>query len=220
MRSSPFSIQITLLQMRRSTVVECETMQHRCPAADQLADALFALFAEKAVPHAEHLIQDEHPGHLTGRRDGEGQARYHAGGIMTHLFFHEPFQSGKRDDLFIMRVEKGAAVPAQRAVEIHILPAAELMVETCAQRQRVICLRSARTVPSLGAYVPQMMRSSVLLPEPLVPTMPTTSPRRTVKLTAHSAVNHSCLRSCLSVRTTRSFRLSGASLSNKKRIVT
>ena len=136
MRSSPFSIQIARLQMRRSAAVECETMSTAAPALDELTDALLALFPEKAIADTEHLIEDEHPGHLAGSSDGKSQPRHHARRIMTHLFFHEALQAGKSDDLRIMRVEKSAAVSADGAIEIDILPAAELMVKARAQRQQ------------------------------------------------------------------------------------
>ena len=46
MRSSPFSIQSTLLQMRRSTVVECETMSTAVP--QMISSRMrFSLFSRK-----------------------------------------------------------------------------------------------------------------------------------------------------------------------------
>ena len=44
------------------------------------------------------------------------------------------------------------------------------------------------TLPALGVRVPQMICNSVDLPEPLRPTIPTTSPRATSKLMSCSAL--------------------------------
>ncbi len=43
--------------------------------------------------------------------------------------------------------------------------------------------------PAVGCSVPQTICSSVDLPEPLRPMMPTVSPRPTSKLTSESAAN-------------------------------
>ncbi len=45
------------------------------------------------------------------------------------------------------------------------------------------------TSPCVGASVPAMICSRVLLPLPFRPMMPTASPRSTVRLTSSSAVN-------------------------------
>ena len=45
----------------------------------------------------------------------------------------------------------------------------------------------SRTSPSVARVVPVMILSSVLLPAPLKPTMPTASPGDTVKLMSRSA---------------------------------
>src|SRR6266851_2863880 len=54
---------------------------------------------------------------------------------------------------------------------------------------------SSMTLPELGASRPPTMRNSVLLPQPLVPTMPTISPRSTARSMSASASN--LLETCL-----------------------
>src|SRR5229473_2347733 len=54
------------------------------------------------------------------------------------------------------------------------------------------------TLPELGASRPPTMRNSVLLPQPLVPTMPTISPRSTARsMSASAASSSNLLETCL-----------------------
>ena len=62
-----------------------------------LRQSLFTTFAKRPVPHAHHLIQDEHVGH-DGRRNGKPQAGQHSGGIGPHRLVDEVFQFRKFDD--------------------------------------------------------------------------------------------------------------------------
>src|SRR5260370_4845499 len=57
---------------------------------------------------------------------------------------------------------------------------------------------SSMTLPELGASRPPTIRKSVLLPQPLVPTMPTISPRSTAKsMSASAASSSNLLETCL-----------------------
>src|SRR5216684_6224356 len=57
---------------------------------------------------------------------------------------------------------------------------------------------SSMTLPELGASRPPTMRNSVLLPQPLVPTMPTISPRSTARsMSASAASSSNLLETCL-----------------------
>src|SRR5258708_68184 len=57
---------------------------------------------------------------------------------------------------------------------------------------------SSRTLPELGASRPPTMRNSVLLPQPLVPAMPTISPRSTARsMSASAASSSNLLETCL-----------------------
>ena len=74
--------------------------------------------------------------------------------------------------------------------------------------------------PSEGSSTPAMHLSIVDLPEPLVPTRPTTSPRRTLKLTWSSARNSLKKSSCLMILMKYSLRLLSCSLAMLKIIET
>jgi hypothetical protein len=59
--------------------------------------------------------------------------------------------------------------------------------KTLSRASREVGTPSQKTPPQSGRYSPTSSLASVLLPEPFSPTNATTSPRRTVMLTPHSA---------------------------------
>ena len=77
-----------------------------------------------------------------------------------------------------------------------------------------------RTLPSLGSSTPAMILSIVDLPEPLVPTRPSTSPFFTLKETCLRAWNSSKNSSCLTSLMKYSLRLSSLSEAMLKIMVT
>ena len=86
------------------------------------------------------------------------------------------FELGERDDVVVDPVDVLPREPQERPVEIDVLAARELLMETGAELQQSASLPWYRIVPDVGRRIPAMHFSSVV-PEPLCPISPATSPR-------------------------------------------
>jgi hypothetical protein len=77
----------------------------------------------------------------------------------------------------------------QRPVQAHVLAAGQLGVEAGTQfkQRRDTAMRTDPLATALGSSTPHTTCNRVDLPAPLRPMMPTTSPRRTLRLTWLSA---------------------------------
>ena len=88
-----------------------------------------------------------------------------------------------------MVIDEGFGVAQQRTVEIDVLARGELWVKARAELDERGDVARTVQVPSLGSSTPAMILSMVDLPEPLVPTRPTTSPRPTLNEMCFKARN-------------------------------
>ncbi len=68
----------------------------------------------------------------------------------------------------------------------NIIPILRRMRYRPSRSSSEVSLPSTRAVPALGLNWAAMMRSSVVLPQPDCPMMPTTAPRAIVRLTSRS----------------------------------
>ena len=97
--------------------------------------------------------------------------------IALHGRVEEFLDLGERDDLVELAFDLPAAHAEDRAVEENVLAAGQLRVKAGAdfQQARDPALEMS-TRPSVGSVMRLRILSSVLLPAPLRPMMPTTSP--------------------------------------------
>ena len=148
-----------------------------------------ALALEGDVADREHLV-DEQDLRVEVRRDGEGQAHVHAARVALDRRVEELVDLGELDDLVELardlapwscrgwrrsgRCSRGRSAPGGSR-----------------SRPRAGCRRGrgSSALPSVGSVMRERILSSVLLPAPLRPMMPTTCPGFTSKLTSRSAQN-------------------------------
>ena len=108
--------------------------QHRGAAAHELHHAALALFLELRVAHGEDLVHNQDL-RLHHGGNGERQPRQHAGGIVADRDVNEVPQLGEVQDLLKLGVEERLCIAENRAVEVDILPAAQVHIETGAEFQ-------------------------------------------------------------------------------------
>ncbi len=83
--------------------------QHRpAVAAGDLVHLPQALLLKLGIADREHLVDDQDL-RLQMRRDGEGQAHVHPGGIALDRRIEEPLDLGEGDDLVELAPDLGAA---------------------------------------------------------------------------------------------------------------
>ncbi len=99
----------------------------------------------------------------------------------------EPLELGERDDLVHQLAHARAAQAVDRPVEVDVLAPGEVGMEAGAELEQRRDPPAASTRPEVGLMIPETMRSSVVLPEPLRPTRPTASPGSIVSETSRSA---------------------------------
>ena len=86
------------------------------------------------VADSQHLVDQEDLG-LEMRRHREGQSQIHAARIALHRRIDEALNFGERDDLVEAACDTRAIQSQDRPVEIDVVPAGELGMETGADLQ-------------------------------------------------------------------------------------
>ena len=99
----------------------------------------------------------------------------------------KPLDLGKSDDLVELLADLRPRHAEDRAVEIDILAAGQFRVKAGADFQQAGHAAVIVTRPAVGSVMRLRIFSSVLLPAPLRPMMPTTSPCVTSKETSRRA---------------------------------
>ena len=147
-----------------------------------LLDAVEALLLEDLVADRQHLVDEEDVG-VDVDGDGEAEPHVHARRVVLHLLVDEVLELGEADDVVEVLLDLLAGDAEERGVDVDVLAAGEVGVEAGAElEQRRRCRPFWRTWPVVGLRMPAMHFSSVDLPEPLWPRMPTVSPSSTVRL--------------------------------------
>ena len=103
--------------------------QDRASLILERCDDAEALPLEVLVTDREDLVEEQHVG-LQERGDREPQAHRHAGGVGANGPVDRVLDLGERDDLVEALTDLGAAQALDRPVQIHVLAAAEVRVET------------------------------------------------------------------------------------------
>ena len=101
----------------------------------RLVHAAEAFLLEGRVAHGEHLIHDENVG-LQVRRHGKGQPHIHAAGISFDRRIDELSDFGELHDPVELLGHLGARHAEDGAVEINVLAAGQLAVETGADLEQ------------------------------------------------------------------------------------
>ena len=157
--------------------------QHRPPCARDLAHLAEALALERRVADREHLVDDQDL-RLQVRGDGEREAQLHAARVALDGRVDEPLDLGELDDLVELALDLPPLHAEDRAVEEDVLAARQLGMEARADlEQRADAAPHAR-LAGVGSVMRERIFRSVVLPAPLRPMIPTTSPRGTSKLTS------------------------------------
>ena len=178
MASRPASSRIARSQIDLDRAAcRATTISSVVPCLRNCADAVEALVLEIGVAHRQRLVDDQHV-RATGGGDAEGQAHLHAAGIHAHRLVDVVADLGERFDLGHQRVDfVHAYSPSSWPAMIDVLAAGEIGMEAHAQfQQGGHPAADVHRCRSVGCVVPVIIFSSVLLPAPLMPMMPTASP--------------------------------------------
>src|SRR5438309_2299811 len=111
----------------RAEVVRDE--DDRLPLGAELGDLREALVLEVLVPHREDLVDEEGVG-VEVDRDREAQAHVHAARVRLHRRVEEPADVGEALDLGHRRVHLAPRQAEERSVEVRVLAAAEVGMES------------------------------------------------------------------------------------------
>ena len=116
----------------------------------------------------------------------------HAAGIGAQRLVDDLAEFAEVDDAVELAVDLLAAHSQAHAAHVDVFPPRILGMEAGAQFEDRRDLAADATLPEVLSSVPARIFNSVLLPAPLRPTTPTTSPRRTSKEMSCSAQNSLC----------------------------
>ena len=210
-------VELVVLARDRRAGRRCATMlaaleQHRAVAEaldgrhvvgdedDRLArglerlELLEALLLERGVADREHLVDEQDVG-VDLDRNREAEPHAHARRVVLELEVEELLELGEGDDLVEALARLLAREPEHDRVDEHVLARGQLGVEADAEldeRRQAAVDVDAR--PRRPRRCPARHFSSVLLPEPLRPTMPKNSPAAMSTLTSFTARSSSKVR--------------------------
>jgi hypothetical protein len=147
-----------------------------------------ALLLEVGVAHGQRLVDDEDVG-IDMRDDREGEAHGHAGGVGLDGLVDELADIGEGQDVGEPRLVSSCARPSTLALRKTFCRPVYSGLKPEPSSSRAATRPWTSTSPWVGVSVPQTSWSSVDLPEPLRPMMPTVSPRATSKESSCRAQN-------------------------------
>ena len=157
------------------------------PGVAELLHAPEAAPLELGVADGEHLVDEQDLG-LEVRGDGEREPDVHAARVPLHRRVDEPLDAGELDDVVEALLDLPALHPEDRAVQIDVLAAGELLVEAGPDlEQAPDAARGSRRAPCVGVAIRVRILSSVDFPAPLRPMTPSTCPSGTSNETSLSA---------------------------------
>ena len=144
------------------------------------------------IPDSEDLIHNQNLRFQMGG-DREGEAHIHPAGIAFDRGVQEFLDVREGDDLVKLSFDLDAHHAKDRAVEENVLPARQFRVKAGADFKQARDLAFEVNAARVGSVMRLKILSSVLLPAPFRPMMPSTSPRLTSNEMFFRARN-SCLR--------------------------
>ena len=168
----------------RAEVVTDE--EDRDAALLELPQLGHAALLETRVSDGERFVHDEDV-RIDVDHHRECQPHVHAGGIRLYRHFDEIADVCEFHDAADASANLRLGQPQHSAVEKDVFPAGEFGIEPRAELQQRAMRPFSSTEPDVGVSVPQISCSSVDLPEPLRPTMPTVEPWGTSNVTSWSA---------------------------------
>ena len=139
-----------------------------------------AFSLERSVADGQDFV-DEQDFRFEMRGHGEGEAHVHAAAIVLHRGIDEMLDVGEGDDLVELAVDFALAHAEDGAVQIDVFAAGELGVKAGADFEQAADAAANLGAAFGGAVMRERIFSSVVLPAPLRPMMPTTSPSLHVK---------------------------------------
>ena len=129
-----FQIHAAIAQLGDGAHVMAD-VQHRAAVPGHVAHLIDALLLKRQIAHGQHLVADQQVGGEM-RRHREGELDVHARRIALDRRVDELLDLGELDDLPELGVHLCAAHAEDRAVEIDIVPAGQLVVEAGADFQQ------------------------------------------------------------------------------------
>ena len=156
------------------------------PAADIL-HLSNAFLLKLRVANSQHFIDDQDL-RLQMRRHRERQAHIHAAAVPLHRRVDKFFHSGKSHDLVKFLFYLRLVHPEDGPVEKNIVPPAEFRIKPGADFEQTGNTALDPHFPEVGAVTRERILRSVVLPAPLRPTIPKTSPCFTSKFTSSRAL--------------------------------
>ena len=148
-------------------------------------------FWKAASPTASTSSTNEDLGLEVGG-DGEPEAHLHAARVALDGRVEELLDLRELDDLVELAGDLGPPHAEDRAAQVDVLAAGQLGVEAGADlEQGADAAPQRRRCPRVGSVIRERILSRVVLPAPLRPMTPTTSPWRTSNETSRSAQIHS-----------------------------
>src|SRR2546423_15542059 len=103
--------------------------EHGSSLGPQVAHCAETLSLKSDVANGEHLV-DEQDVRVEMRGDRKAQSHSHARRIAFDGRVDEPLDIRELDDLFQLAIDFAFPHPEDRAVEIHVLATAQLLVKT------------------------------------------------------------------------------------------
>ena len=160
----------------------------RRPPPLHLSNAVEALALERRVADGERLVDEQDVG-VDVHRDGEREPHHHPARIELHRLVDEFADAREAFDVGHRAVHLPSRNAEDRAVEHEFSRPVNSGLNPLPSSSSAATRPCTEMAPSVGNNVPVINCSSVDLPEPLRPTMPTVSPARMSKLTRRSAQN-------------------------------
>ncbi len=163
--------------------------QHGPPLKlNQLLRSIKALPLERQIAHGKYFVDNQYVGLYAGG-DSETETYLHAGRVPLDRRVDELFELRKGHDFIELPDNFAFAMPRNGTVQENVFAAGQVGDQTRSDlyQWRDPSLDSMR--PDVGVEILASNFRSVLLPAPLWPMMPTTSPCSMEKLTSSSALN-------------------------------
>ena len=154
--------------------------QHRAPAARDVAHLAEAFLLKLGVADRQHFIDDQ-DFRVEVRGDGEREAHVHAAAVALDRRIEELLDFGEGDDLVEVLLDVAPCHAEHRAVEKDVFSPSEFRVKSGPDFQERPHAPINIGAPDVGLVMRERIFSSVLLPAPLRPMIPSTSPCLTSK---------------------------------------
>ena len=182
-----YDVSCRTIRENAATIEEHHSTAHGChsrkvvtdedygaPAVRYILHLAEALALEGKIAYGKHFIHNEDLG-LQVRGDGEREPHVHATRVALDGRVEKTADLAEIDDLVELAPDLGTRHAEDRTVELDVLAAGELGVETRADLEQAATRPRISTLPSVGSVMCERTFSRVVLPEPLRPMIPSAS---------------------------------------------